>query len=104
MDAKRLAAAARIAVGVGIATLAGGTAQVNAAPLDPPPPSPTSQPDPSPTHGIPAEKCWRDGRQGAVGGRGGGGGGAYPAPCPPAPPPPHCPVRPLAPYPAPGPH
>ena len=64
MDAKRLAAAARIAVGVGLATLTGGTGQVNAAPLDPPPPSPTSQPDPGQPPGIPAKKCWEGGRQG----------------------------------------
>jgi hypothetical protein len=88
MDAKRLAAAARIAVGVGIVTLAGGPAQVSAAPLDPPPPSPTSQPDPSPPKGVPAEKCWKYGRQGPGGPKGGGGVPVYPAPCPPAAPPP----------------
>jgi hypothetical protein len=88
MDVRRLAAAARIAVGVGIATLTGGTAQVNAAPLDPPPPSPTSQPDPGPPPGIPAEKCWRYGRQGPGGPKGGGGVPVYPQPCPTAAPPP----------------
>jgi hypothetical protein len=88
MDAKRLAAAARIAVGVGIATLTGGTGQVNAAPLDPPPPAPTSQPDPSPPQGIPAKKCWEGGRQGPGGPKGGGGVPVYPAQCPPAKPPP----------------
>jgi hypothetical protein len=90
MDAKRLAAAARIAVGVGIATLTGGTAQVNAAPSDPPPPCPTCQPspDPSPPQGIPAKKCWAYGRQGPGGPKGGGGVPVYPQQCPPAAPPP----------------
>jgi hypothetical protein len=46
MDVRRLAAAARIAVGVGIAALTGGTGQVNAAPLDPPPPCPDCPADP----------------------------------------------------------
>jgi hypothetical protein len=91
MDSKRLAAAARIAVGVSMAALAGGTGQVNAAPLDPPPPSPASQPDPNPSPpppGIPAEKCWRYGRQGPGGPKGGGGVPVYPQQCPPAAPPP----------------
>jgi hypothetical protein len=46
MDVKRLAAAARVAVGVAIATLAGGAGLADAAPLDPPPPCPDCQPDP----------------------------------------------------------
>jgi hypothetical protein len=91
MDAKQLAAAARIAVGVGIVTLAGGTAQVNAAPLDDPsPPCPTCQPNPNPPppQGIPSEKCWRYGRVGPGGPKGGGGQPVYPQQCPPAAPPP----------------
>lgn len=89
MDAKHLAAAARIAVGLGIVTLAGGTAEATAAPLDPAPPSTASQPDPNPAPppGIPAEKCWKYGRQGAGGPKGGGGVPVYPAPCPPPKPP-----------------
>jgi hypothetical protein len=83
MDGKRLAAAARIAVGVSIAALTGGTGQVNAAPLDPAPPSPTSQPP-----GIPAKKCWEGGRQGPGGPKGGGGVPVYPPQCHPAAPPP----------------
>ena len=88
MDPKRLAAAARIAVGVGLATLTGGTGQVNAAPLDPPPPSPTSQPDQGPPQHMPAKKCWEGGRQGPGGPKGGGGVPVYPPQCPPAAPPP----------------
>jgi hypothetical protein len=87
MDAKRVAAAARIAVGVGIVTLVGGTAQVNAAPLDPPPPCPTCQPNPGPPPPVPAKKCWSYGRQGPSGPKGGGGVPVYPAQCPPAAPP-----------------
>jgi len=90
MDGKRLAAAARIAVGVGIATLAGGTGQVNAAPLDPAPPCPTCQPNPNPAPpaGTPAKKCWEGGRQGPGGPKGGGGVPVYPPQCHPAAPPP----------------
>ena len=84
MDAKRVAAAARMAVGVGIVTLVGGAAQVNLAPLDPSPPCPTCQPDPSPPAGVPAKKCWSYGRQGAGGAKGGGGVPAYPPQCSPA--------------------
>jgi hypothetical protein len=90
MDGKRLAAAARIAVGVGIAALTGATGQVNAAPLDPAPPCPTCEPNPNPgpPPGIPAEKCWKYGRQGPGGPKGGGGVPVYPQPCPTAAPPP----------------
>jgi hypothetical protein len=92
MDVKRLAAAARIAVGVVIATLSGGTAAANAAPLDPPPPCPTCDanpnqnpsPSPSPPQGTPAKKCWNLPRQGPGGPKGGGGVPVYPPPCPPA--------------------
>jgi hypothetical protein len=91
MDGKRLAAAARIAVGVGIAALTGGTGQVNAAPLDPAPPCPTCEPNPnpspSPPQGAPAKKCWDLPRQGPGGAKGGGGVPVYPPPCPPASPP-----------------
>jgi hypothetical protein len=87
MDAKRLAAAARIAVGLGIATLTGGTAPVNAAPMDPAPPCPTCEPNPAPPQNLPAEKCWKYGRQGPGGPKGGGGVPVYPAQCPPAGPP-----------------
>jgi hypothetical protein len=87
MDVKRLAAAARIAIGVGIAAMTGGTAPVNAAPLDPSPPCPTCEPNPAPPPPIPAEKCWKYGRQGPGGPKGGGGVPVYPAQCPPAGPP-----------------
>ena len=88
MDGKRLAAAARIAVGVSVAALTGGTGQVNAAPLDPSPPCPTCQPNPIPSQGIPAKKCWEGGRQGPGGPKGGGGVPVYPPQCYPAAPPP----------------
>jgi hypothetical protein len=92
MDGTRLAAAARIAVGVSMAVLAGGTGQANAAPLDPAPPCPTCEQNPNPNMapapGIPAEKCWRYGRQGPGGPKGGGGVPVYPQPCPTAAPPP----------------
>jgi hypothetical protein len=89
MDVKRLAAAARIAVGVGIATMTGWTTPVNAAPQDPAPPCPTCEqgPNPAPAPPIPAEKCWKYGRQGPGGPKGGGGVPVYPAQCPPAGPP-----------------
>ena len=84
MSLKRVAAAAAIAAGVGISALTSGVGLVNAAPLDPPPPAPTFQPDPGgPPPGIPAEKCWRYGRVGPGGPRGGGGQPAYPPQCPP---------------------
>jgi hypothetical protein len=91
MDVKRLAAAARIAIGVGIATMTGWTAPVNAAPLDPPPPCPTCEPNPNPAPPppIPAEKCWKYGRQGPSGPKGGGGVPVYPVQCPPGGPPPN---------------
>jgi hypothetical protein len=83
MNIKSLAAAAAIAAGVGMSALTSGVGLVNAAPLDPPPPAPTIQPDPG-GHppGIPAEKCWRYGRVGPGGPRGGGGQPAYPQQCP----------------------
>jgi hypothetical protein len=89
MNIKSLAAAAAIAAGVGISALTSGVGLVNAAPLDPPPPAPTIQPDPGgPPPGIPAEKCWRYGRVGPGGPRGGGGQPMYPQQCPPSGPPP----------------
>ena len=54
MGGKRLAAAARVAVGVAIATLTGGTVSANAAPLDPPPPCPDCQQDPGGLANTPA--------------------------------------------------
>jgi hypothetical protein len=88
MSLKRVAAAAAIAAGVGISALTSGVGLVNAAPLDPPPPAPTIQPDPGgPPPGIPAEKCWRYGRVGPGGPRGGGGQPMYPQQCPPSGPP-----------------
>lgn len=46
MYVKRMAAAAVIATGVGMAALTFGVGLVNAAPLDPPPPCPNCQPGP----------------------------------------------------------
>jgi hypothetical protein len=54
MDVKRLAAAARVAVGVAIASLTGSAGLANAAPLDPPPPCPDCQPDPGGLADTPA--------------------------------------------------
>jgi hypothetical protein len=54
MDAKRLATAARVAMGVAIAALSGGTVSANAAPLDPPPPCPDCQHEPGPLADTPA--------------------------------------------------
>lgn len=88
MSLKRVAAAAAIVAGVGISALTSGVGLANAAPLDPPPPAPTIQPDPGgPPPGIPAEKCWRYGRVGPGGPRGGGGQPMYPQQCPPSGPP-----------------
>ena len=88
MGLKRVAAAAAIAAGVGMSALTSGVGLVNAAPLDPPPPAPTLQPDPgAPPPGIPAEKCWRYGRVGPGGPRGGGVQPMYPQQCPPSGPP-----------------
>ena len=85
MNVRHLVMVAAIA----ISTLPVGVGPVNAARLDPLPPSPISEPDPGgPTPGIPAEKCWRYGRVGPGGPRGGGGQPMYPQQCPsPAPPP-----------------
>jgi hypothetical protein len=84
-------AAAMIATGVGFsAPFEAGLA--SAAPLDPPPPCPTCQPDPagpqdiSPqptTPPLKAMKCWPYGRVGPGSARGGGGVPVYPPPCPP---------------------
>ncbi len=80
MNLKLFAAAAAIAVAM--SGLTSGVAIVNAAPLDPSPPAPGSQPDPGgPPRGIPAEKCWRYGRTGAGNGQAGGGIPLYPPPC-----------------------
>ena len=88
MSLKRVAAAAAIVAGLGMSALTSGVGLVNAAPLDPPPPAPTLQPDPgAPPPGIPAEKCWRYGRVGPGGPRGGGGQPMYPQQCPPSGPP-----------------
>ena len=88
MSLKRVAAAAAIVAGVGMSALTSGVGLVNAAPLAPPPPAPTLQPDPgAPPPGIPAEKCWRYGRVGPGGPRGGGGQPMYPQQCPPSGPP-----------------
>jgi hypothetical protein len=88
MSLKRVAAAAAIVAGVGMSALTSGVGLVKAAPLDPPPPAPTLQPDPgAPPPGIPAEKCWRYGRVGPGGPRGGGGQPMYPQQCPPSGPP-----------------
>lgn len=105
MDFKRLAAAARIATGVAIATLTGGTGLANAAPLDPPPPCPDCQPDP----GVPANNPGGPPpapvplhpynppppvmRQGPGGPKGGGGVPVYEQPRP---------VHPFTPGPSPG--
>jgi hypothetical protein len=94
MDTKRLAAAARVAVGVSLATLTGGAGVVNAAPtpLDPAPPCSTCEPNPNPSptpaQGAPAKKCWNLPRQGPGGAKGGGGVPVYPPPCPRSSPPP----------------
>jgi hypothetical protein len=83
MNLKRLAAAAAIAVGVGIPAVTSATDLVNAAPSDPSPAIPVVQPDPvGPPPGIPAEKCWRYGRSGGGSPRGGGGVPGYLPPCP----------------------
>ena len=91
MSLKRVAAAAAIVAGVGMSALTSGVGLVDAAPLDPPPPAPTLQPDPgAPPPGIPAEKCWRYGRSGGGSPRGGGGMPGYLPQCPyatPKPPP-----------------
>jgi hypothetical protein len=99
MDVKRLAAAARVAVGVAIATLSGG-GLANAAPLDPPPPCPDCQPEPGGLADTPAPApppvlqpytprppVFRVGPGGP---KGGGGQPMYEQPRhhPPAPPPP----------------
>jgi hypothetical protein len=104
MDVKRLAAAARVAVGVAIATLTGGAALANAAPLDPPPPCPDCQPDPgglADTPAPPAPHVLQPYtpkppvfRVGPGGPKGGGGQPMYEQPRPhtPTPPPPPAPA------------
>jgi hypothetical protein len=87
MDVKRLAAAARIAVGVGIAALLGGTAQVSAAPLDQPPPCPDCPadpggPPPAPVPFHPYNPPPPVMRQGPGGPKGGGGVPVYEEPKP----------------------
>jgi hypothetical protein len=89
MNINRLAAAAAIAVGVGMSALTSGIGHVNATPLDPPPPASTFKQDPGvPPPGIPAEKCWRYGRSGGGSPRGGGGMPGYLPQCPVGKPPP----------------
>lgn len=85
MYVKRMAAAAVIASGVGMAALTCGVGLVNAAPLDPAPPCPNCQPGPdgagnapgsNPTpHRQPPAKIPCSG-----GGNPRGGGGAHPCP------------------------
>jgi hypothetical protein len=91
MKINRLAAAAAIAAGVGMAAQTSGITLVNAAPSDPLPSASAFHQDPgAPPPGIPAEKCWRFGRSGGGTPRGGGGMPGYLPQCPagPAPTPP----------------
>ena len=100
MDIKHLAAAARVAVGVALATLTGGAGLANAVPLDPPPPCPDCQPDPGGLADTPAPAPPNVlqpytpkppvFRVGPGGPKGGGGQPMYEQPRPhtPAPPPP----------------
>jgi hypothetical protein len=111
MDVNRLAAAARVAVGVAIAALSGGTVSANAAPLDPPPPCPDCQQEPGPLADTPAPPPPHVlqpytpqppvFRVGPGGPKGGGGQPMYLQPHhhTPAPPPPAAPVGPPPPPP-----
>ena len=80
MRLTQLAAAAAIAAGVGMSSVMSAVGVVNTASAGP---GPVVQPDPGgPPPGIPAEKCWRFGRQGAGNPMTGGGRPVYLPPCP----------------------
>jgi hypothetical protein len=82
MILERLAAAAVIAVGLGMSAPTSVLGVVHAAP---PAHSPAQAFDPEPgvpPPGIPAEKCWRYGRSGGGSPRGGGGMPGYLPQCP----------------------